>query len=283
MDRVKRHLKHMGGIISGQKIRINVLKLLEIVLIVIFIYMLPTVYNSYELNNDLQKSRNFRVSFEYRFNETDTDNPDIMIDLNINHNRKILLVDEPFEISGNAILRTSKAQEIDTIIIGFQNAQAFPIRQDIWGITQPGFITLKKTQQNNKLVGKTQIVWTLEGTYYPYIKIYLTNTTTIPSYCTETQDIFITVYPKTQLTQIATNKASFILAFAVFMLTFIGIIISIIYTFHDKSYSIDNSSCKKQNNTETSNNKKNNTEIGRDCIVDIHQERQNGKTDTNNR
>lgn len=262
----------MHGIIIGQKIRIKVLKLSIIVLIAIFIYMLPVIYSSYELNDDLQKSRNFRVSFEYRFNETNTDNPDIMIDLNINHYRKILLVDEPVEISGNAILLTSKAQEVDTIIIGFQNAQAFPIRQDIWGITQPGFITLNKAQQNNKLTGKTQVVWTLEGTYYPYIKIYLTNTTTIPSYYAETQDIFITVYPKTQLAQMVTNKASFILAFAVFILTFIGIIISIIYTFQDKGCNINNYSYKKQNNTETSNSETNGTVIGQDGIIDIHQE-----------
>lgn len=213
--------------------------------------MLPGIYKSFKLNDDLQKPRDFHISFEYRFDGLQNIYPDIFLDLYIIHNYKFLIVDEPVKILGNATLYTKKANEIESIMIGFQNAQSYPIYQNAFGITQPGFININTTQQNDTLTGASQIVWTLEGTYYPYIIISSTNNTSIRY--DETQDVFITVYPKTQLAQIVTNNATFSLAFAVYLLTFIGVMISYIYTFNSRGNTINKRGYKKQNGNEENN------------------------------
>jgi hypothetical protein len=192
-----------------------------------FLYVLPSMYDWNSANIDLQKARTFHTTFFYYFSgqrvTPEGSIPDIQVDLTISYQHATLIVDEPVTISGIAVVNTSMPQQIRSITFHFQNALAYPVRQNVNNITEGSNLFLDPTLNSSKYAGTATLTWTLEGTYNPYFAVIFENSTGV--FATPlgvSPDVSITVYPKEQFAQIVTSNGSMILAISVYLLTLVG-------------------------------------------------------------
>ena len=145
------------------------------------------------------------------------------MDLEVRCPRGILIEGDPVDISGVAVANTQIAQQVVDVAINFQNSQAYPITQDDRGITKGISLNLLRSSDSSKLIGNITVVWNIVGTYYP--RLYVTrlqNNGRLMIHYSETKDAPITVYPKSQLVQIITNKATLLLACAAYLVALMG-------------------------------------------------------------
>ena len=142
--------------------------------------------------------------------------------MNISYPRGILIDGDPVELSGVAVINNPIAKNIEVIDLIFQNGQSYPVSQDARGITKAMNFTLFRKNES-RFEGKSVVVWNLVGTYYPeiYVRTLENNGERIIRH-SETNDVAITVFPKTQLIQVATNKATLLLACAAYFLALVG-------------------------------------------------------------
>ncbi len=200
---------------------------LNVCIILVFIilssYALFIINNALSENSNLERARDFHIRISYNFSDSPVyalgSSPDIEFDLEMHYPRGTLIVDDPVDISGVAVLNSLRAQKVRMISIAFQGAQEWPVTQNNKGITNETNLCLWKIQ-DNKLMGKTTMVWALEGIYYPRATLQFVDGTSQP---TLSSDVSITVYPKSQFAQIVTNKAILLLAIPTFLLAFGGI------------------------------------------------------------
>jgi hypothetical protein len=193
--------------------------------VIIFMFMFYVIWGSLKENASLEQPRVFHIPFDHYFYTNETLRianlyPDIQIDLLLYYPKGFLVVDDPVKISGTAFAYTPVTQNITKIDVNFLGTQAYPEKQDVNGITQGVNLVLNRTPNSNKFVGnETTMVWKLEGAYFPrlYITGYKKNTTIY----SPTNDIAITVYPKSESAQIVTNKA-------ILWLTIVGVILTIL-------------------------------------------------------
>ena len=162
----------------------------------------------------------------------------MQIDLTISYPRGTLIVDDPVKISGIAFLNNLRAQDMIFLNIGFENAQFYPVDQDNRGITKGASIIFQPTQEDNKLKGDMTVSWALEGNYHPQIAYGIKNaavsgipqsvpvrnfspssnpTNMMLAASGTSPSVAITVYPKSQVAQIITNKAFLYLAIATYI------------------------------------------------------------------
>jgi hypothetical protein len=197
-------------------------------LLIVSAFVVPILIESNTENSDIAQPRTFPIHLAYNFSNSpaydSTSGPDIEFDLAMHYPRGTLIVDDPVEISGIAVLNSPRSQNVKSISIGFQNSLAWPITQDSKGISQETNLFLNRAQ-GGRLLGNATIVWVVEGTYSPKITLDFFNG---PPQPTASSDVAITVYPKSQLAQLVTNKASIDLAFAAFFLALVGTL-NIIY------------------------------------------------------
>lgn len=178
-------------------------------------------------NFDLQKPRTFHSTFGFNYAGKLTISEgsinDVSIDLAITYPHGTLTVDDAVTISGIAVLNQSRLEKAHTIRISFQNAQAFPVTQDINNMTIYNTLILTATQNSSVLVGTTRLTWGIEGTYNPLFVInFFNGTSSLSTPLLISTDIAITVHPKADSAQISTNNVAMILAVVVYALTLVG-------------------------------------------------------------
>lgn len=221
------------------------------VAIIIFGYISLVIIGSLEENASLEQPRTFHIMFDHYFYKNETlkisnSYPDIQIDLLLSYPRGILVVDDPVEISGIAIAYTPVTRNITDIAINFLGAQIYPEAQDNRGITQGVSINLLRIPGTNKFVGNATMVWRLEGTYFP--RLYVTGYREDTTHYYPNNDIAITVYPKSELAQIVTNKAILWLAIVGTIIAFLGF-----FNIFRKAQTIKPENEKNNNQTITDN------------------------------
>jgi len=192
--------------------------LLFILLIIISLYILPSIYGSIKTNIELQKPRKFHNKTLFRMDSVpqsfhlDDHHNDIDIDLEITYPHATLTVDEPVDISAIAIINQSLFSEMRNIVIGFNAAHAYPQTSE----ERPGMDLIKT--QDNKMTGTTKVFWPIEGKYHANISLEFMHG---HPRSTNTVDL-ITVYPKSEVAQYFSNKTIIDLTFAAYIVGVFG-------------------------------------------------------------
>ncbi len=209
--------------------------MVSVIIIIIFLSITPFIYWSFAENAAFEKAHISHIVFYCGFGKDSAIDPDIEIDLEISYPRGILVDGDPVKIFGIAVTNTSIFENVEIIDLVFQNGQAYPIAQDNRGITKPMSFTLSKSSNESRFEGNSTIVWNLVGTYYPevYIQTLQNDGQRVVRHA-DTKDVAITVFPKTQLIQMTTNKVTLLLAFAAYLLSLIGAF-NIIYNLWTKN------------------------------------------------
>jgi hypothetical protein len=194
--------------------------ILSIALIMLTVILAPSIHKSFHENAKLEKPRDFHIVFGQTIHWTPRVrriiNADIFVDLVVHYPHGTLVVNDPVEISARAILNSPERQDmqsISAITLTFENAQLYPIVWDDEKISDEIHISLKQTQEKNIWTGNATIAWTLEGSYHPLISY----TSDQPRPCGPIPNTAITVYPKSQIAQIVTNKAFLYVAIATYL------------------------------------------------------------------
>jgi hypothetical protein len=154
------------------------------------------------------------------------DIPDIRLGLTVKFPNGTLVVDDPIEISGKAILSSPRSRSLVPLEVAYQNAMLYPVSQDADGLTSGAGLIFKKTQNSSVWEAKTvSMVWTQEGNYYPMVLAVLLNTTHSPPfevYIGISPEVAMTVGPRSQISQSVTNTAMLYLTIALLLLAFVG-------------------------------------------------------------
>jgi hypothetical protein len=245
-------------------------RIIDIILTVLFIifsaYILFVINESMSQNSNLENARDFHIRMSYNFNNSylhGRESPaDIEIDLKMHYLRGTLIVDDPVEVAAIATLNSLNAQNVRSLSIGFQSAQAWPQTQSDKGITKEASLIMDRIRDEREITGKTNLTWTLECTYSTSLALNFKDGTSQET--TWGKDWTITVYPKSQFAQIVANKAILLLAIPAFLLAFIKIF-SIIRFFLvtiliRENSEVDNSHTKAKNNARAINDKPNETD-----------------------
>lgn len=143
--------------------------------------------------------------------------------------------------------------------VGFENAQAYPVTQDVNGMTIEPELHLTPTANSSVFAGQTTLSWSVEGTYHAIFSVVFENATgPITEYLGVTRSVAITVYPKAQFAQIESNHVSMTLTIAIYMLTLVGTFDLVLSlwdrkppTQEQKNGSENTSSDTKEHNTKT--------------------------------
>lgn len=196
---------------------------LFIFLLIVSMVIIPSIYKSFKNNTDLQKPRKFHIPIWLRFgppNMPTIDSPehDIAIDLEIAHPFSILTVDEPVDASAVAIIKPELLAKIRTMLISLEGSQAYPIELDERGIIKMPKFRLNKSQ-HNIMIGTARMCWPLEGRYQPKFSIKFMDGSEVQiPHGTD----FITVFPKSEIVQMVTNKVLMELSFAAYLIGVFG-------------------------------------------------------------
>lgn len=201
----------------------------------ITVYIFSIIHMAWTENTSIEQPRVFHLSFDYNFDNKSID-PDIQMDLEVRYPRGILIEGDRVDIFGEAIPITEMSQNIIDVAINFQNAQEYPVAQDGRGITKGVSLNMIRSPSSSKLTGNETMVWNIVGTYYPRLFITRLQDNGRPMiHYAETKDAAITIYPKSLLAQIITNKAMLLLAGASYCIALLGafkIIYSILFKNH---------------------------------------------------
>lgn len=190
-------------------------------------YVAPSLYSWNSTNADLQNPRTVHITFFYYFNGRGSvphgEIADVEADLTVQYPSGTLIVDESVTISGLAIVNRTIPEQVTSVDIYFQNAQASPIQQDVNGITKGADLFLGPTQNSSVLAGHRTMAWSVEGSYNPeFIFNFANSTGTYVTPLLIATGVAITVYPKAQIAQLASNNISMILTMAIYVLTLVG-------------------------------------------------------------
>jgi hypothetical protein len=245
-------------------------QILAIILIIIVTisgyFIVPIVLESLSTHNKLQESRDFDITFAYNFNQQiinfENQKPDIEIDLKFHYPYGILTVDEPVEISGTAVLNnTPRTQRIHSLTMYIDNAQEYPIKRTDEGFTKGADLLLARTPNKSILVGNKTVVWTVEGTYHALLAITesINDTHSRGIIAGQATGVAITVYPKSQSEQMATNRAVLYLTIAIYLATLVGSLSTAFYLWDSKqpSHTNANDSASTNNSGDAANKNSN--------------------------
>jgi hypothetical protein len=196
--------------------------ILSIFLILVTFILLVSINKTFQENAKLKGSRIFHIPLQYDFDKTRKEPPeDVQFDLVLSPLRGTLIVDDPVEMLGIAILNSQYARnQVGFISIAFEYAQAYPIYQDEKGITRGARIVLNPTSENHKLKGSGEFIWTTEGNYRPLISFWMKN----GAHQRAIGEVGVTVYPRTQIAQIITNETNIYLAVAAYIVGAVGVL-----------------------------------------------------------
>jgi hypothetical protein len=198
---------------------------LFLLLVIVSLYIIPSIRKTKKENNELQKSRKFRnntlfsIPREFLSFPLADHNHDVDIDLEVTYPHATLTVDEPVDISAVATIKPELFSNVRTIVISFDAAQSYLPNSDDSGMIKEPVIYLNKTQ-NNRMIGATKIFWPIEGKYRANFGVELIDGI-LP---TEHSVYIITVYPKSEVAQIVTNKTYIDLAVAAYFLGVISVV-----------------------------------------------------------
>ena len=200
--------------------QIAALVLLPVVLIV-FVYVIPSIIRSYKLSNELFRQRTFHNHFLFRIQPDNTQpsildhHSDLDLDFEITYPQAILSINDRVDITVTATSanQSQLLQMIGCIVIGFESALAYPPNST----ERPGMDIIRT--DNNQMAGRTSIYWPVEGKYSANYSIEFTdgeNTINM-----ETPEIII-VYPKSEIAQIISNKVLADLTIGAYVVGFVG-------------------------------------------------------------
>ena len=207
-------------------LRQGIALVLFLLLVIVSLYIIPSIRKSKKENNELQKSRKFRnntlfsIPREFLSFSLADYNHDVDIDLEVTYPHATLTVDEPIDISAIATIKPELFSRIRTIAISFDAARSYLQNSDDSGMIKEPVIYLNKTQ-SNRMIGAAKIFWPIEGKYKANFGVELIDGTQIPN---EHSVDIITVYPKSEVAQIVTNKTYIDLAVAAYFLGVISVV-----------------------------------------------------------
>jgi hypothetical protein len=199
---------------------------------VVGVNFVPTIISDYNEITDSVKLRTFQFPINFNLNGTlGFFEPDVTIGLTITYPNGILIVDEPVNVNGHAVLNNKTTTNVSAIVVTFQNALRYPINYTYEGIPRQGFTVFNSTDRFldysritgevvYNILGNSTIVWSIDGESKPIIGIFYNDGT---NETIAIQDLSLHVYPKEQLTQVQTNKVTTELTFAVFIFAFFGV------------------------------------------------------------
>lgn len=189
-------------------------------LLVVSAYVIPSILESIKSYNELQKPRKFHIPLAYRWGSKpdarhlgDTYS-DVSIDLEITYPHAVLIVDDPVDVFGLAIIQPEHFPTLRAISISLESSRSYPPAFRENGLPKvPSFI-LDKTQ-DNKMIGTRKVFWPLEGKYKAKFYLEFENHPLFKNATLEGKNEIdlITVYPKSETTQIMNNKAIAILSY----------------------------------------------------------------------
>jgi len=200
-------------------------------LVIVSAYIIPSIFKSIKSYDEIQKSRKIHILMAWRFccqigsyHLGDT-SFDTVVDLELTYPHSTLVVDEPVNVSGFAIIKPEYFPTLRTILVSFGSARAYPITLQENGLIESAKLELNKSQ-NNRLTGSSKMCWPLEGKYKATFIAEFENDPILKNeQITSTNEFdLITVYPKSEIAQITTNKAIIVLTIALYFLGVVGTI-----------------------------------------------------------
>lgn len=216
---------------------IKVRKLIAVFLLLLFLIpvllVLPYCFSITTKMMILPEKRSFIIPIYINHNGTSGFvESDIEFSLNFSYPKETLIIDERVEIIGLSVLKGNVADNITRILLTFQNCMEYG-KFDQWGMPKQAFLHFVNINGSRGLAideeGRPVYLlsdditanWFMDGDYKPVIGVFYDNNTNSTMVI---DDVVIHVYPKEQLTQIETNKASVILSFTVLILSIVGVI-----------------------------------------------------------
>lgn len=200
--------------------QIAALVLLPVVLVV-FVYVIPSIIRSYKLSNELFRQRTFHNHVLFRIQRGNAQpsildhHSDLDLDFEITYPQAILSINDRVDITVTATSANESQllQMIGCIVIGFESALAYPPNST----ERPGMDIIRT--DNNQMAGRTSIYWPVEGKYRANYSIEFTDGGNAGNM--KTPEI-ITVYPKSEIAQIISNKVLTDLTIGAYVIGFVG-------------------------------------------------------------
>lgn len=206
-------------------------------LVVVVILGLPAIRGCWDVIT-MPKTRSFELPLHINLNGTRSFDIDVSFVLKITYHKGALVVDEPIEFWGKALLVGNNTESIDHMQLGFQNGLLFnstagEIVKHQWGIPLQAYLFFEKNdsgidvdENTGKIVSymleKTSLIWSAEGKYKPILGLVYQNETKPTLMIIEA--IVLTVSSRDQLTQIQTNEVNTYLSLTVFIFSVFSVI-----------------------------------------------------------
>lgn len=196
---------------------------LGLVILIVLIYVIPSIIRSYKLSNELFGQRTFHnhILFRIQMNNIPPSildhHSDIDLDFEITYPQAVLTINDRVDITATitSANQSQLLQNIRSLVIGFDAALAYPENST----ERPGIDVIRT--EDNQMVGRTSIYWPVEGKYRANYSIEMTNGNQIINQ--HTPEI-ITVYPKSEIAQIISNKVLTDLTIGAYVVGFVGAI-----------------------------------------------------------
>jgi hypothetical protein len=246
-------------------------KILALVLFIFLIVLTIILFFSMQSwvaeNDELQQPRTFHIPFGANYGNialsaTNGRVYDFEIDVTVSYTQSTLMVGDVVTIQAKAVINNQLQHErVHKILIGFENAERIPFHQTN-NITDSLSMNLLINEDNEGEV-TGQCLWETEGTYHMILHIVTQNSSGTFLYSQGICDnMALTVYPRTDMAQILTNKANITLTIALFALTLLSTL-SLISSLWDRETKPKNpkqpenksEKCNTQTNENTSKSK----------------------------
>lgn len=206
-----------------------------IAFVLIFIIPVSVIWEDFNEITSSSEISAFVVPFNINLQgETGFVETDVSISLNFTFPSGILIVGDPVEISGTAVLFSDEAINISRISVGFQNCYEYPLNFSKWDLPKQGFIHFLNEppyyagmgidEETGRIVmymnSESNVTWSNEGDSKPIIYIVFSNGT---KQTMTSEASVLHVNPKEQFTEIQSIKVDLILSFAVFVFSSFGL------------------------------------------------------------
>lgn len=200
-------------------------------LLLVSAYVIPSILESLKSYSELRKPRKFNIFMAHRWGQGSDSRhlgdtySDVSINLEITYPHATLMVDEPVDIKGSAIIQQEHLPTLRSIQIALESARSYPPIFNENGLPEFPHFFLNEIQ-DNKMVGTVKVFWPLEGRYKATFHLEFQNHPIFENKKIQSQNNvdLITVYPKSETAQITTNKAIAVLTIALYFLGFIATI-----------------------------------------------------------
>jgi hypothetical protein len=131
--------------------------LISFFLIIITFILIPSIYNSYRENTKIKGNHRFHIKIGHNFVDSYLPMGDVIIDLSVSLLHRNIMVDDPVDVYGKAVLISERAQiQLSKISIGFEGGFAYPPVQDELGSITAMDLQLKPNSENSNMEGESR-------------------------------------------------------------------------------------------------------------------------------